>query len=72
MMSPSEVELLPGLDGICNELLQEDGYVFCFFDWYLFFALLHNWIASSLLSQICCQVTQRFYRISTAELVLLY
>jgi hypothetical protein len=27
-MSPSEVELLPGLDGICNELLQEDGYVF--------------------------------------------
>ncbi|CAD6334998.1 unnamed protein product [Miscanthus lutarioriparius] len=25
MMSPSEVELLPGLDGICNELLQEDG-----------------------------------------------
>jgi len=24
-MSPSEVELLPGLDGICNELLQEDG-----------------------------------------------
>ncbi|CAN6321977.1 unnamed protein product [Urochloa humidicola] len=25
IMSPSEVELLPGLDGICNELLQEDG-----------------------------------------------
>nr|ACG42364.1 RNA binding S1 [Zea mays] len=25
MISPSEVELLPGLDGICNELLQEDG-----------------------------------------------
>ncbi|XP_034574777.1 uncharacterized protein [Setaria viridis] len=25
VMSPSEVELLPGLDGICNELLQEDG-----------------------------------------------
>ena len=23
--SPAEVELLPGLDGICNELLQEDG-----------------------------------------------
>ncbi|XP_062213998.1 uncharacterized protein LOC133915020 isoform X2 [Phragmites australis] len=23
--SPSEIELLPGLDGICNELLQEDG-----------------------------------------------
>ena len=23
--SPPEIELLPGLDGICNELLQEDG-----------------------------------------------
>ncbi|XP_004981065.1 uncharacterized protein LOC101759295 isoform X1 [Setaria italica] len=27
VMSPSEVELLPGLDGICNELLQEDGII---------------------------------------------
>lgn len=27
--SPSEADLLPGLDGICNELLQEDGYDFC-------------------------------------------
>jgi len=32
IMSPSEVELLPGLDGICNELLREDGYGFCFCD----------------------------------------
>ena len=24
--SPAEIELLPGLEGICNELLQEDGY----------------------------------------------
>lgn len=38
MMSPSEVELLPGLDGICNELLQEDGYGFCsLIDVYFFF-----------------------------------
>jgi hypothetical protein len=25
-----EIELLPGLDGICDELLQEDGYVSVF------------------------------------------